>query len=133
MLIIIPSTWTVVCDESSPRPSIRDCCTPEVPPTSGLRTLTPGTSRAYDHMLRPVGIASWVSRVMTSTRCTCCTSTTGVSPETVIVSSTEPTDITALIGSATSAPRMSWSRTSVPNPGRVKVTLYSPGRRSMML
>ena len=90
---------------------------------SGARALTPGISRAYDHVLRPVGMASWVSRVMTSTRCTCCTSTTGVSPDTVMVSSTEPTAITTSMGRATSAPRMSWSRTWVPNPGRVKVTV----------
>ena len=123
----------VVWAASRPRPIISDCCTPAVPPTSGLCTFTPGIRSAYDHMLRPVGIASCVSRVMTSMRCTCCTSTTGVSPETVMVSSTEPTDITASMGRATSAPRMSWSRTSVPNPGRVKTTVYSPGRRSMML
>ena len=84
-------------------------------------------------MLRPVGMVSCVSRVITSMRCTCCTSTTGVSPDTVMVSSTDPTDITASSGMATSAPRMSWSRTRVPKPGRVKVTVYSPGRRSMML
>ena len=84
-------------------------------------------------MLRPVGIASCVSRVITSMRCTCCTSTTGVSPETVTVSSTDPTDITALIGNDTSAPRMSSSRTCVPKPGRVNVTVYTPGRRSTML
>ena len=123
----------VVFDASSPRPIISDCCTPEVPPTSGLWTLTPGISSAYDHMLRPVGIASCVSRVMTSMRCTCCTSTTGVSPDTVMVSSTEPTAMTASSGIATSAPRMSWSRTRVPKPGRVNVTVYSPGRRSMTL
>jgi hypothetical protein len=61
-----------------------------------------------------------------------CTSTTGVAPETVIVSAmplrrrSPFTDAVKLAGRSTS-----WRR-SVTKPGSVNVTVYRPGRRSTM-
>ena len=79
-------------------------------------------SDAYDQVLRPVGSASCTSRVSTSVRCTCCTSTTGDWPETVTLSSSAPTDRATSMSIAKPAASTSSSRTWVPNPGNVKVT-----------
>ena len=51
-----------------------------------------------------------------------CTSTSGVSPVTVIVSATAPTFISPLIDTVDEPVTSIWSRLSVLNPGRVKVT-----------
>ena len=52
--------------------------------------------------LRETGSVSMTSRVMTCVREACCTSTCGVSPETVMVSSSAPTFMSALIVITTS-------------------------------
>ena len=61
---------------------------------------------------------------MSSTDCwrTVCTSTTGASPVTVIVSSTEPTAICASTVAVNPAPMVMPSRTTVEKPGSVNVT-----------
>ena len=74
-------------------------------------------------MLRPVGIVSRTSRVMTVRVVMLCTSTIGVSAATVIVSSIAPTLSSALTGAVKSAVNSTLSRRTVLNPGSVKVTL----------
>ena len=60
-----------------------------------------------------------------STVCLCafCTSTTGVSPVTVIVSATAPTFISALTLAVNEPVSATPSRFTVLNPGRLKVTV----------
>ena len=58
------------------------------------------------------------------------TSTTGVSPETVIVSSNVPTFSSAFTVAVNAVVSSRPSRLNVLKPGRVKVTVYSPGRKS---
>ena len=93
------------------------------PPTSNPPELTAGTVLAINTKLRPVGIASSRSWLRTSRRELDCTSTTGVSPVTVIVSWTEPTFISALTGATKLASSTMPSRATVLNPGSVKVTV----------
>src|SRR5262245_47667677 len=59
-----------------------------------------------------------------------CVSTTGVAPETVIVSSTAPTRRSALIVVTPAPVSTTPSRLTVENPDSVKVTVYVPGLRS---
>ena len=74
-------------------------------------------------MLRPVGSASSTSRVIT-TRCVIAgVSTIGDSPVTVIVSCSVPTFMSALTLAVKSEVSSMPSRTTVPNPVSVKVTL----------
>ena len=94
---------------------------------------TPGISRARALNVRAAGSTSIICRVATNWRRTCCTSTTGDSPETVTVSSSAPTAIWAFTCRAALPIRSSPSRTKVLNPGSVKVTAYSPGRRLTMV
>src|SRR5262245_11871506 len=61
------------------------------------------------------------------------TSTIGLAPETVIVSSSDPTFISALTVAVKLAGSSSPSRLYVLKPGSVNVTVYTPGRRSTML
>ena len=78
-------------------------------------------------------MASRTSRSSTSTRRVVATSTTGASPETVTVSSRAPTESTASTV-ATKPAGSSWSSTmTTENPGKVKVTVYVPGRRSTIV
>ena len=74
-------------------------------------------------MLRPVGIASSTSRVITVRVVTFWTSTMGDSAATVIVSSTAPIFISALIVAVKSDVSSTFSRLTTLNPGSVKVTL----------
>ena len=59
-------------------------------------------------------------------------STTGVAPDTVTVSSTAPTRSSPLIVAVKFEMSSIFSRTTVPNPGNVNVSLYTPGRKSTM-
>ena len=74
-------------------------------------------------MLRPVGMASSTSRVMTVRAVMLCTSTIGDSAETVIVSSSAPTLSSALIVAVKSAVSSTPSRFTTLKPGSVKVTV----------
>ncbi len=76
------------------------------PSTNGV-TVVPGNNSALAGVLRiGVGIASRTSRSSTSCAVLLLTSTVGV-PETVMVSSSEPTDNSALTG----AEKVPWIRT----------------------
>jgi hypothetical protein len=81
-------------------------------------------------MLRAVGMVSRVSRDSTSRRAFVWTSTTGVTPETVIVSSIEPISICALIGTLTFEATAIPLRLTVLNPVSENDISYTPGRRS---
>ena len=83
---------------------------------------TPGISATRVCQLRPVGTASMTSRGITCERCACCTSTSGASPDTVMVSSRAPTSISTSIVIAKLAGSASSSRMTVEKPGRVNVT-----------
>ena len=95
-----------------------------VPPTSWLVLVTPGMSTPIwpvDFM--PAGIALSTSRVTTFCCVTFCTSTTDAWPDTVIVSSSDPTFMSALTD-AVNAPVSSMpSRLTVLKPVSVNVTL----------
>ena len=77
-----------------------------------------------------VGISSSKSRE----RVVCCwtfeMSTTGDSPVTVIVSSSPPTLSSAFTVAVNDVVNSMPSRLNVLKPGKVKVTVYGPGRRS---
>ena len=73
-------------------------------------------------MLRPEGIASRTSRVITVRVVILCVSTIGDSAETVIVSSSAPTFSSALIVAVKSAVSSTPSRLTTLKPGSVKVT-----------
>ena len=60
------------------------------PPMSGVPGRTPADSTPIDMTLRETGSVSMMSRVMTCVLDACWTSICGVSPETVIVSSSAP-------------------------------------------
>ena len=66
------------------------------PATSGVPMITPGTSAAAVCAVRPVGTASRTSRLRTCDLAAVWMSTTGDEPETVTVSSSAPTVISAL-------------------------------------
>src|SRR6266545_345909 len=91
--------------------------------------VTAGSIPAIDAALRPDGRAPISSSLITCWRVVLCTSTIGVSPLTVIVSSSAPTRISTFTV-ATNVPVSSMpSRLAVANPGSVNVTVYVPGRR----
>ena len=82
----------------------------------------PGTSSAYAWNDLPVGMLSMTSRSMT---CRCSTfwmSTTGVAPETVIVSSMSPIPSWMSILAVKPLFSTTPSRSTEPNPGREYVT-----------
>jgi hypothetical protein len=88
-----------------------------------LPIVTLGRSPASVATFRPDGRALITSCVNTCWRVALCTSTTGVSPLTVMVSSSAPTRISAFTD-ATNVPVSSMpSRLMVANPGSVNVTL----------
>ena len=64
---------------------------------------------------------------------TFCVSTIGLSPETVIVSSTEPTFMSALTFAVKAEVSSMPSRLTLLKPVSVNVTAYVPGRRSTIL
>ena len=98
-------------------------CMLEVPPTSGRARRAPDISAPSVGTLRPVGTASSTARLST----TCCTalwtSTVGVPPVTVMLSSSEPTRMSALICAVKLAGSSRPSRTTVLKPGSEKVTV----------
>ena len=107
------------------------CSDPEMPPESpsafmpGIKAWTPPT-------FREEGIAESTSRSMICCTRVLCTSTTGDSPVTVIVSSSLPT-LRSPFTVATKLPDSSMpSRLTVLKPGTDIVTEYVPGRRSTM-
>ncbi|PYQ96611.1 MAG: hypothetical protein DMF96_17800 [Acidobacteria bacterium] len=83
----------------------------------------PGIMMPTAWMLRPVGIASSTSRVMTVRVVMLCVSTTGDSAVTVIVSATAPTLRSALIVAVKSDVSSTFSRFTPLKPGSVKVTV----------
>ena len=102
-----------------------------LPPTSCVEAVTvmPGIRVAIELYWREVGRSRIKSRFRT---CSCfefCTSTTGVSPTTVMVSWTLPT-FSAALTVTTPVPANSMPSVFVVlNPSRVKVIAYVPGRR----
>ena len=94
-----------------------------VPPMSTLLRLTPGIMKAATWGVRPVGIASSNSWLMTRCRFALWMSTIGDSPVTVTVSSTAPTRITALTVAANDPLSSIPSRRTELKPGRLKVTV----------
>ena len=70
-----------------------------------------------------------ISRSMTRSRLVFCTSTSGVSPVTVIVSSSAPTRRSASIFAVNEPASTTPSRLTVLKPGSVNVTVYVPGTR----
>ena len=124
----IPSTWIVMSNASPPWADKMFPRSPCVPPTSRWLAVTPGNvvpSVAND---RAVGSASSAS--LGSVFCweMVCTSTTGASPVTVIVSETAPTLRDTLTGAVKPAEISMPSRRTVLKPVSVKVTVYTPGR-----
>src|SRR4051812_14433958 len=81
----------------------------------------------------PVGRASIASFVTTFRDATLCVSTIGVAPDTVMVSSTEPTRSSALMVAVNPVVSVMPSRLMLANPGSANVTVYDPGRRSTIL
>src|SRR4051812_1295001 len=95
-------------------------------------TLIPGVMLRMAPAARVTGSASMTSDLMMVSFRAFCTSTTGVSPVTVIVSSRPPTFISAAIVSVWVPESSTLSRLTVLKPGNVNVSEYVPGRRSMM-
>ena len=85
--------------------------------------VTPGISTAAAWMLRAAGSASITSRVITVCLVTLCTSTSGVAPDTVIVSSSAPTFRSALTVAVKFPVSSMPSRLNVLKPGSVNVTV----------
>ena len=74
-------------------------------------------------MLRVVGSASMMSRVNTTAREACETSTVGVAPDTVTVSSSAPTFNSAFTVAVKLPGRSTAARTTVENPSSENVIL----------
>ena len=89
----------------------------------------PGTSAARCSNERLAGIDASTSLLMTRCVCALCTSTTGVSAETVIVSAIAPTCRSSLTVAANAPDSSMPSRLTVLNPESVKVTAYLPDGR----
>ena len=106
---------------------------PESCPPRFVHVETPGMSAARFENDLPVGIASITSRVITDCWATLCVSTIGDAALTVMVSETSPTRMSALTVAVKPVESSIPSRLTVLNPGRVKVTTYTPGLRSTML
>ena len=103
---------------------------PLLPPTSVLRD-APGVNAAK---FVPVFGSDCNTSIWIVFCCvTFCVSTIGDCPETVIVSSSEPTLRSALIVAVKPADSSIPSRLKVLNPASVNVTEYTPGRRSTTL
>ena len=98
-----------------------------VPPT-----VRPGVAFNREPAARDAGRASTVAVSSTTSRRTLWTSTTGVSPVTVIVSSRPPTRISSGTVSVCVPDSTMPSRRTGLKPGSDAVTVYVPGRRSTM-
>ena len=95
-----------------------------MPPTSWLVLVTPGMSTPIwpvDFM--PAGIAFMTSRVITFCCVTFCTSTIGAWPDTVMVSSSEPTRMSAFTVAVNAAVSSMPSRFTVLKPVSANVTV----------
>ena len=105
------------------------------PPTFCLTpvTSTAGVSAAKLTKLRSVGSWSIASRVAVDFCTTFCTSTIGLSPETVMVSVTPPTRISAPTLAVNDVVSSMPSRLTVLKPLSENVTVYVPARKSMIL
>src|SRR4029078_3505103 len=103
-------------------PVLTSCC----PPSSA------GTSTRSGCEVRAVGIALITSLVNTVSRSALCRSTTGDSPGTVIVSSSEPSRMSAVMLTVAEPDTSTPSRTTVLNPVSTNFTVYMPGRRFSM-
>ena len=93
------------------------------PPTSGMLNAMPMTSWPRPWMVRPVGSASSVSRLSTWVWTVLWTSTMGDAPETVTVSSSAPTLMSALIVAVNAVGSSRPSRLNELKPGSVKTTV----------
>ena len=104
------------------------------PPTSCWYspTCTPGTRMPRFWNDRPVGSSARTSVVSDCVCVTVSTSISGLSPVTVMVSSTPPTVIWTSTLAEKVAVSVMPSRTTMVKPGRVNVTVYSPGLSAMM-
>src|SRR6185503_8310985 len=105
---------------------------PAVPPTSGALSEMPLNVDPTAQMLRPVGSASSSDRDSTCCCVALFTSTTGEAPVTVTVSSSAPTRNSPLMVAVKLAGSSIPSRWKTLKPGSVNVTVYNPGRRSMI-
>ena len=94
-----------------------------VPPTSWLFRFMPGIRVAAVNCVRPVGRPVRTSWLSVLCLLPLCTSTIGDSPETVMVSSTEPTFSSALTVAANDPASSMPSRLTVLKPGQGNVTL----------
>ena len=101
------------------------CCSLVVPPTSRAApgVVTPGMRTAAPWMLRAAGSTSSTSRVNTVCFVTLCTSTSGVTPDTVIVSSSVPTLMSALTVAVKFPVNSMPSRFTDAKPASAKVTV----------
>jgi hypothetical protein len=98
-----------------------------------LSPVTPGTSSIIPFQLFAAGVLATNSPLMICWRAAFCTSTTGVSPVTVMVSASAPTFSSALICTVPEPASSTPSRLTTLKPVRLNVTLYVPGRRSTIL
>ena len=98
---------------------------PVLPPTSCRfgRHDAPTVSAAYDWTVFWAGMASRTWRVSTVCWSTLWVSTTGLSPDTVMVSSTAPTRSSAFTVAVNPVVSSTPSRLTVLKPGNVKVTV----------
>jgi hypothetical protein len=95
-------------------------------------TVMPGVAFSSEPTVRVAGIAAITSWLTTTSRRVFCTSTTGASPVTVIVSWSAPTLSSIGIVIVTLPDRARSVRCTVLNPGSDAVSEYVPGGRSMM-
>ena len=103
---------------------MRVCWMPPAPPTSDRPTCTtPGSVKPTCHTWPPVGIVSSSSRLTTCDRPAFCTSTSGASPVTVMLSSMEPTFISPFTVAVALAVSVMPSRRNVLKPCSVNVTV----------
>jgi hypothetical protein len=120
---------SIVCTVSlDPRYCNGDCCRLPEPPTSRdsappppTEIAVPGIMMPTAWMLRPVGMASSTSLVITVRFVMLCVSTTGDSAETITVSSTAPTFMSLLTVAVKSEVSSIPSRLKTLKPGKVNV------------
>ncbi len=128
LLIHMPSKYCRL--EVEPRNESVGCCNMVLPPTSrpppvrpAPVDVTPGIRTPAAWMLCAVGSASMTSRVITICFDTAWMSTSGVAPETVMVSSTAPTFNSAFTFAVKSVVSSMPSRFTELKPGRTNVTV----------
>jgi hypothetical protein len=92
----------------------------------------PGVSVVIAAYPRLLGMPARTSLSSVRTVCELCTSTTGVSPDTVTVSSRAPTFKSPFTVAMNVAVSSMPSRLNVLKPGSENVTAYTPGLRSTM-